>query len=98
MNTVSPTTLIGDRSSLFPMTCVRNVSATDLVTPSRYMREITTSPFWLMKNRAEIMAPGGLGPAQSQTPAPRPPRRVGEQTVQLVTRLSPPSITSGSAL
>ena len=40
-----------------------NVSATERENPSRYIREMTTSPFWLMKSSAQIMvAASGLRP------------------------------------
>ena len=59
MKQVSPMTLTGDRrSALSPRICVLKVSATERLKPSRYMREMTTSPFWLMKSRAAIMATG----------------------------------------
>ena len=66
MKQVSPITLTGDRmSSLFPRICVLKVSATERLKPSRYMREITTSPFWLMKSRAPMLA-------MTERPAARP--------------------------
>ena len=47
--------MMGDRTSLFEMTCMRNASAIDLFKSCLYNLDMSTSPLLLYMNSAEII-------------------------------------------